>query len=85
MGTNRVWFTSDWGAHWVTLPNGVNDPRAGGVNNDQDALPAERGGIRVLRWATVDHLIGPQSRVLTMEKGRTNVPPIFSWRVKPPP
>ena len=56
VGTNRVWFTSDWGAHWVTLPNGVNDPRAGGVNNAQDALPAERGGIRVLRWATVDHL-----------------------------
>ena len=31
-------------------------PRAGGVNNAQDALPAEHGGIRVLRWATVDHL-----------------------------
>ena len=22
VGTNRVWYTSDWGAHWVTLPNG---------------------------------------------------------------
>jgi hypothetical protein len=56
VGTNRVWFTTDWGAHWVTLPNGVNDPRSGGVNNGQDALPADQGPVRVLRWATVDHL-----------------------------
>jgi hypothetical protein len=56
VGTNRVWFTQDWGAHWVTLPNGVVDPRAGAVNNGQDALPADGGSVRVLRWATVDRL-----------------------------
>jgi hypothetical protein len=56
VGTNRVWLTPDWGGHWVTLPNGVNDPRAGGVNNAQDALPKDGGAVRVLRWATVDHL-----------------------------
>jgi len=56
VGTNRVWFTQDWGAHWVTLPNGVNDPRAGAVNKDQDVLPATGGAVRVLRWATADQL-----------------------------
>jgi hypothetical protein len=56
VGTNRVWFTTDWGAHWVTLPNGVNDPRTGGVNNGQDALPKDGGAVRALRWATVDQL-----------------------------
>jgi hypothetical protein len=56
VGTNRVWLTTDWGAHWVTLPNGVNDPRARRVHNAQDALPAKGGAVRVLRWATVDHL-----------------------------
>ena len=56
VGTNRVWYTADWGAHWVTLPNGVVDPRAGAVNNGQDALPADGGAVRVLRWSTVDRL-----------------------------
>jgi hypothetical protein len=58
IGTNRVWFTTDWGAHWVTLPNGVVDPRppGGPINNAQDALPAASGPIRALRWATVDRL-----------------------------
>jgi hypothetical protein len=56
VGTNRVWFTTDWGANWVTLPNGVNDPRSGPVNKVQDVLPADGGAVRVLRWATVDRL-----------------------------
>ncbi len=56
IGTDRVWFTTDWGGHWVTLPNGLNDPRTGGVNNAQDALPKDGGAVRVLRWATVNQL-----------------------------
>ena len=57
VGTDRVWFSSDWGAHWVTLPNGVVDPRATpAVNNAQDALPADGGPVRALRWSTVDRL-----------------------------
>jgi hypothetical protein len=56
VGTNRVWYTQDWGAHWVTLPNGVNDPMAGGVNSVQDVLPKAGGAVRVLRWATADRL-----------------------------
>ncbi len=28
MGTDRVWYTRDWGRHWVTLPT-ATDPRAG--------------------------------------------------------
>ena len=54
VGTNRVWYTQDWGANWVTLPNGVNDPRAGAVNPVQDVLPG--GAVRVLRWATAGQL-----------------------------
>ncbi|HEY6202450.1 MAG TPA: hypothetical protein VI056_05355 [Candidatus Limnocylindria bacterium] len=37
-GTNRLWYTRDWGASWVTLPTGTNPYAAGGSNLTQDVL-----------------------------------------------
>ncbi|MGI8759491.1 MAG: hypothetical protein ACR2K0_09320, partial [Acidimicrobiales bacterium] len=63
IGTNRVWYSQDWGTNWVTLPT-ATDPRAGAPNDAQDALAADPGAIRVLRWATVDRLWVMQRRSL---------------------
>jgi hypothetical protein len=42
-GSDRVWYSRDWGASWVTIPTGT-DPR-GGDNPDlaQDVLTAKAG------------------------------------------
>jgi hypothetical protein len=45
----------------------VNDPAGGWGEQRPDALPAERG-IRVLRWATVDHLWLLSSRLSQMQR-----------------
>ena len=37
VGTNRVWYTENWGTSWVTLPT-ATDPRTGPVNNAQDVI-----------------------------------------------
>ena len=38
LGTNRVWYSIDWGRSWVTLPTGT-DPRAGtGADLAQDVI-----------------------------------------------
>jgi hypothetical protein len=65
VASNRVWYTQDWGAHWVTVPTNT-DPRAGqragapavapAPNVVQDVFPAKSGALRVLRWATPDRL-----------------------------
>ncbi len=43
LGTNRVWYSDDWGRSWVTLPTGT-DPRAElAADLDQDVLSAFSG------------------------------------------
>ncbi|MEO6713573.1 MAG: hypothetical protein ABIM89_09120, partial [Mycobacteriales bacterium] len=37
IGTDRVWYTRDWGGSWVTLPTGT-DPRSGNVDLGQDLI-----------------------------------------------
>ncbi|MGH9269967.1 MAG: hypothetical protein ACRDZ2_01700, partial [Ilumatobacteraceae bacterium] len=59
IGTNRVWYTQDWGTTWRTLPQGLNtnvDARANAasINNALDALPS--GFIRRCRWEAPDRL-----------------------------
>lgn len=60
IGTNRIWYSEDWGSSWRTLPSGTDpyDPTvAGAPNRAQDVLaPAEADGIVVLRWAGPDRL-----------------------------
>jgi hypothetical protein len=45
LGSDRVWYSRDWGRSWITLPTGT-DPR-GGDNPDlfQDVLEATGGGL----------------------------------------
>jgi hypothetical protein len=47
-GTNRLWYTEDFGATWVTLPTGT-DPLP--ANLAQDALAS---AITVCRWQSAD-------------------------------
>jgi hypothetical protein len=37
-GTNRVWYTRDWGATWATLPANTNPYGGGGSDLTQDVL-----------------------------------------------
>jgi hypothetical protein len=37
-GTNRVWYTRDWGATWTTLPTNTNPYDGGGTSLTQDVL-----------------------------------------------
>jgi hypothetical protein len=61
VGTNRVWYSEDWGSTWRTLPTGT-DPYgaavAGAPNPAQDVLAAGESEQRivVLRWAGPDRL-----------------------------
>ena len=55
VGSNRVWYTEDWGTKWVTLPTNT-DPRNGAVNDVQDVLQTTDGKIRVLRWVDANRL-----------------------------
>ena len=55
IGTNRVWYTDDWGTKWVTIPTN-SDPRGLVLTDAQDALAADPGSIRVLRWADANRL-----------------------------
>lgn len=61
IGTNRVWYTQDWGTTWRTLPQGANtnvDARANAaaINNALDVLPGGTTDIRACRWETPDRL-----------------------------
>lgn len=38
LGTNRVWYSADWGRHWVTLPTGTDPRRNLAVDLAQDVL-----------------------------------------------
>ena len=60
IGTDRPWYTEDWGVTWVTLPTGDDPitPQRGAPSWDpprydrtQDQLPE---GITVCRWASPD-------------------------------
>ena len=39
IGTDRVWYTTDWGTDWVTVPTGT-DPRRGASTTSRTAFPA---------------------------------------------
>jgi hypothetical protein len=62
LGTNRVWYTEDWGANWQTLPTNKDarpkpktpDPKK--VDKSVDVLPGGTPAIRVCRWETKDRL-----------------------------
>jgi hypothetical protein len=43
-GTNRVWYTRDWGATWTTLPTNTN-PYAAGADPTQDVLDDPNPGM----------------------------------------
>lgn len=44
VGTDRVWYSRDWGGSWVTLPT-ATDPRSGNVNLAQDQLNPVPGTV----------------------------------------
>jgi len=50
IGTTRVWYTSDWGFSYVTLPSG-DDPIALPTDRSQDLFTEP---ITVCKWATQD-------------------------------
>jgi hypothetical protein len=62
-GTTRVWFTSDWGTTWRTLPS-MNDPMAPGAQNVNvdptvttgGAPDTTRGQVVACRWASPTRL-----------------------------
>ena len=51
LGTDRPWYTEDWGGTWVTLPSGKDPITQSTYNQSQDQLGA---GILVCRWANPD-------------------------------
>jgi hypothetical protein len=51
IGTDRVWYTSDWGSHWFTLPTGTDPITATTYNRTQDQLGES---VTTCRWATSD-------------------------------
>jgi len=48
IGTDRVWYTDQWGASWVTLPTATDPITPTTYNRSQDRLPEP---IIVCRWA----------------------------------
>jgi hypothetical protein len=68
LGTDRVWYTEDWGTTWFTLPTGTDPitvptgtpPTGGTYNRKQDQLAEE---ITVCKWATPE-----QAWVLTQRR-----------------
>jgi hypothetical protein len=51
LGTDRVWYTEDWGGHWVTLPTGTDPLTPSTYNRTQDQLGET---VKVCRWASPD-------------------------------
>jgi hypothetical protein len=51
VGTDRVWYTEDWGDHWVTLPGGTDPITPTTYNRHQDQLAQP---VAVLKWAGPD-------------------------------
>ncbi|WP_123025997.1 hypothetical protein [Mycolicibacterium stellerae] len=63
VGTDRVWYSENWGTGWVTLPTNTDPlagqrptPPTGAGNFAQDVVPGGSGAIRILRWATPNRL-----------------------------
>ncbi len=96
IGTNRVWYTEDWGTTWRTLPAGVNtntDARANknAINEALDVLPGGTKAVRTCRWETPDRLwVMTKSSLFRFERDaagtwtrtRQAVHPILSRRGK---
>jgi hypothetical protein len=63
IGTNRVWLADNWDPEaaataWVTLPNGHNDARTpGSENDDQDTVGDKSGKIVACRWVDENRLL----------------------------
>jgi hypothetical protein len=51
IGTNRVWYTEDFGQHWVTLPSATDPIGAASYDANQDRLPEP---IIACKWAAPD-------------------------------
>jgi hypothetical protein len=51
LGTDRPWYTEDWGGTWVTLPTGKDPIKKSTYRRSQDQLDE---GILVCRWASPD-------------------------------
>jgi hypothetical protein len=72
VGTYRVWFSQDWGDHWVTLPSMTDPMVVGAQNNNIDATVAGAGGapnfvdsrVVTLRWASPTRLYALCHRVV---------------------
>ena len=51
LGTNRAWFSRDWGSTWITLPTGTDPITATTHNGTQDSFGEQ---VRVCKWAGSD-------------------------------
>src|SRR5581483_10259485 len=51
LGTDRIWYTEDWGAHWVTLPKATDPITATTYDEKQDQLSEP---VSVCRWQSPD-------------------------------
>lgn len=62
-GTNRVWFTTDWGATWNTLPTNTNPyALAGGPSTTQDTLG---GAVQSIEFASGTRLFAATTQVVS--------------------
>ena len=58
VGTNRVWYSADFGATWATLPSNTNPRATAAVNYALDVqFPASDATILGCRWITPDRLL----------------------------
>ncbi|MFL5937818.1 MAG: hypothetical protein ACJ744_07685 [Gaiellaceae bacterium] len=53
VGTDRVWYTEDWGLHWATLPGGTDPITPTTYDRGQNRLAQP---VAVLKWAGPDVL-----------------------------
>ena len=62
-GTNRVWLTTDWGAHVDTLPTNTNPyTLGGGPSTTQDSLGS---AVQSLEFASGTRLFAATSSVVS--------------------
>jgi hypothetical protein len=55
VGTDRVWYTEDWGASFVTLPTGTDPIKPAGLPPTHDRKQDRLGeSVSVCKWATPD-------------------------------
>lgn len=69
VGTNRIWYSTDWGRSWVTLPS-ATDPRAGvNPNKLQDVLDNSSGSITYQDTSGTTTLASTSSRTVRYSGG----------------